>query len=119
MAILLNQENVSSLLEMPDCIDVIESAFADYANGKTDIPPRIKLNGPVGGAGYFMPGSANADQPAFGIKIVTEFSSNNTIGLPSIHGVIVLLDTTTGQPLAIMDGRYITNIRTGAASAVA
>ena len=119
MTILLNQENVARLLKMPDCIGVIERAFADYANGKTDIPPRIKLHGPSAGDGYFMPGSVNADLPAFGIKIVTEFSSNNTIGLPSIYGLIVLLDTMTGQPLAIMDGRYITNTRTGAASAVA
>jgi len=50
---------------------------------------------------------------------VTEFAANKLIGLQSIYGLIVLLDTETGQALSIMDGRYITNIRTGAASAVA
>jgi ornithine cyclodeaminase len=119
MAVLLNQEAVARLLPMKDCIDVIERAFADYASGKTNIPSRIKLSGPNAGDGYFMPGSLNADNAAFGIKIVTEFASNKSIGLPSIYGLIILLDTMTGQPLSIMDGRYITNIRTGAASAVA
>src|SRR5882724_10297634 len=119
MAVLLNQEDIAGLLQMSDCIDVSERGFADYANGKTDIPARIKLSGRGhSGTGYFMPGSLNTDDPAFGIKIVTEFASNRLIGLQSIYGLIVLLDTVTGQPLSILDGRYITNIRTGAASAV-
>src|SRR5690348_16842819 len=102
MAVLLNQKDIADLLQMRDCIDVIERGFADYARGKTNIPPRIKLSGPAGGNGYFMPGSLNTDDAAFGIKIVTEFSSNRSIGLPSIYGLIILLDTDTGRPLAIM-----------------
>jgi ornithine cyclodeaminase/alanine dehydrogenase-like protein (mu-crystallin family) len=119
MAVLLNQEDIAGLLQMSDCIDVIERGFADYANGKSNIPSRIKLSVPTGGDGYFMPGSLNTDDAAFGIKIVTEFPANKLIGLQSIYGLVVLLDTETGQALSIMDGRYITNIRTGAASAVA
>src|SRR5882757_7796337 len=105
MAILLNQEDIAGLLQMSNCIDVIERGFADYARGNTNIPPRIKLSGPIGGDGYFMPGALNTDEAAFGIKIVTEFASNRLIGLQSIYGLIVLLDTETGQPLSIMDGR--------------
>ena len=120
MAILLNQEQVNELLTMNDCIEVIERAFADYAAGKYDIPQRIKLHGPGNaGAGYFMPGSSNAKDPSFGMKIVTEFPANKNLNLPSVSGLIILLDTATGRPLAIMDGGYITNVRTAAASAVA
>jgi ornithine cyclodeaminase/alanine dehydrogenase-like protein (mu-crystallin family) len=66
-----------------------------------------------------MPGAIAADDASFGIKMVTEFAANKHVGLPSILGLIILLDTETGMPLAIMDGRYITNVRTGAASGVA
>src|SRR5882757_9806299 len=104
MAVLLNQEDIAGLLQMSDCINVIEQGFADYASGKTDIPARIKLSAPRhAGDGYFMPGSLNTDDAAFGIKIVTEFPANKLIGLQSIYGLIVLLDTETGQALSIMD----------------
>ncbi|HZS46220.1 MAG TPA: ornithine cyclodeaminase family protein [Blastocatellia bacterium] len=120
MTLLLSQNDVASLLRMRDCITVIERAFADYANGQAEIPLRISLAAPLkNGRGYFMPGSFAAENPSFGMKIVTEFAANKNVGLPSILGIVILLDTETGKPLAIMDGRHVTNIRTGAASGVA
>jgi len=120
MTLLLSQKDVMGLLQMRECVAVIEQAFADYSSNKADIPLRIKLDAPLkNGTGYFMPGSVAADKASFGIKMVTEFAANKHIGLPSILGLVILLDTETGMPLAIMDGRYITNVRTGAASGVA
>jgi len=121
MALLLGYNDVKRLLTMRDCISVIEQAFIDYASSRANVPLRLKVLAPEErGAGYFMPGALNSrPDPAYGIKIVTEFASNKERGLPSILGIIVLLDPNTGRALAIMDGRYITAMRTGAASGVA
>jgi ornithine cyclodeaminase/alanine dehydrogenase-like protein (mu-crystallin family) len=55
--------------------------------------------------------------PALGTKIVTVYASNAERGLPSHLATLVLLDPETGGLLAILDGRYITEARTAAASA--
>jgi ornithine cyclodeaminase/alanine dehydrogenase-like protein (mu-crystallin family) len=55
---------------------------------------------------------------ALGTKLVTVYGSNTSIGLPTHLATIVLLDSTTGELLSIMDGRYITEARTAAVSAV-
>jgi ornithine cyclodeaminase len=59
-----------------------------------------------------------ADPPALGSKLVTVFGSNPNRGLPTHLATIVLLDTSTGELLALMDGRFITEARTAAVSAV-
>jgi len=115
---LLNEAQVKSLLPMNDLIQAMEDALAHFSAGDVVQPVRTVLG--VGSAKSFfgvMP--AYMPQPArLGAKLVTVFNDNEARGLPSHLASIVLLDPDTGALVAVLDGRYITEARTAAASAV-
>lgn len=118
MPILLSEQDVRAVLSMDDLIDAVEQSLAQYSTGRARQPLRNVLQ--VGAQHAFhavMP--AFIEQPAtLGTKIVTVYASNSARGLPSHLATIVLLDPETGALRAIIDGRYITEARTAAASAV-
>jgi ornithine cyclodeaminase/alanine dehydrogenase-like protein (mu-crystallin family) len=97
----------------------VAGAFAAYSGGQTETPLRVGVE-PPGSAGVLlaMP-SAVAEPRAMGAKIVSVFRGNAARGLPTVTSIYVLSDYETGAPLAIMDGGYLTGIRTAAGSAVA
>lgn len=105
---------------MTDAIQVVESAFADLARGNVVMPQRPVIAVPEQqGLCAFMPAYL-PKMGALGIKSVASFKENaRRFQLPTLSGMILLLDHQTGRPLAIMDGTYLTNVRTGAASGVA
>jgi ornithine cyclodeaminase len=115
---LLTEEHVKSLLPMPDLIAAMESAVARFSAGEVLQPVRTVLSvGPTHAYFGLMP--AFIPQPAsLGAKLVTVFNGNHARGLPSHLATIVLLDPDTGSLIALMDGRYITEARTAAVSAV-
>jgi alanine dehydrogenase len=115
---LLTEEHVKSLLTMPDLITAMESAVARFSAGEVLQPVRTVLTvGPTRAFFGLMP--AQIEQPpSLGAKLVTVFNDNHARGLPSHLASIVLLDPDTGALLALMDGRYITEARTAAVSAV-
>jgi alanine dehydrogenase len=116
--LLLTERDVRDLLSMDDLIDAMHGALAEFSGGRVQQPLRTVLE--VGAQQAFfgvmpayIPGAG-----ALGTKLVTVFGSNASLGLPSHLATIVLLDSTTGELLSIMDGRYITEARTAAVSAV-
>jgi ornithine cyclodeaminase len=116
--LLLNETDIRQLLSMDDLIETMESALVEFSAGRTQQPLRTVLEvGPshafFGVMPAFMPAAA-----ALGTKLVTVFGSNDAIGLPSHLATILLMDATTGELLSVMDGRYITEARTAAVSAV-
>ena len=108
---------------MRDVIDAVEEGFRALARGEVNVPDRLRLDVPdQNGIVLEMPayvGSSGGEQSALGTKIVSSFERNAERGLDSIQGVFLLLDSETGAPLSLMDGRFITAIRTAATSAVA
>ncbi|MCX6764452.1 MAG: alanine dehydrogenase [Candidatus Nealsonbacteria bacterium] len=120
--LILNQKEVKDLLplsEIGQVIDCTEKAFLDYAKGKVQMPPKSYLyfkqyNGDL----RIMPAFAT-DLDMAGTKIVSVHPENSKKGLPTVMAVIILNDSKTGFPLALMDGTYITGMRTGAAGAIA
>jgi ornithine cyclodeaminase len=115
---LLTEDHVKSLLPMPDLIAAMESAVARFSAGEVLQPVRsVLMVGPT--RAYFGLMPAYVQQPAsMGAKLVTVFNENHTRGLPSHLATIVLFDPETGALNAIVDGRYITEARTAAVSAV-
>ncbi|MDH4062962.1 MAG: ornithine cyclodeaminase family protein [Acidobacteriota bacterium] len=115
---LLNEAQVKALLPMPDLIQAMEDALARFSAGDVLQPVRTVLSiGPSHGYFGLMP--AYVPQPArLGAKLVTVFGGNEARGLPSHLATILLLDPDTGALVAILDGRYITEARTAAVSAV-
>ncbi|MCK5552482.1 MAG: ornithine cyclodeaminase family protein, partial [Deltaproteobacteria bacterium] len=117
----ISRDDLKSILTMEEVIEAVEEAFADHARGRWVIPPRTHLNVPEG-VMLYMPSFLNSKEGAKGIlgaKLVSVFPGNPTKGLPLIYGLYLLYDPTTGSPLALIDGIYLTGVRTGAASAVA
>ena len=115
---LLTEQQVHSLLPMPDLIAAMESALAKFSAREVLQPVRSVLTvGPT--KAYFGLMPAYVPAPAsLGAKLVTVFGENHKRDLPSHLATILLLDPETGALQAIMDGRYITEARTAAVSAV-
>ncbi|RLI02889.1 alanine dehydrogenase [Candidatus Bathyarchaeota archaeon] len=113
--LILTQVEIKELITPEEAIKVVEEAFKLHALKRAQMPPKVFLN--------FEKGDLRA-MPAYldgkaGIKWVNSHPENPKKGLPTVMAIIVYNDPETGYPLAIMDGTYITNLRTGAASAVA
>jgi alanine dehydrogenase len=118
MALLLTESDVRALLTMPDLIAAMETALAAFSSGSVVQPVRTVLE--VGEHKSFfglMPAYVPST-PALGAKLVTVYESNTGRGLPTHLATIVMLDPETGALAAIVDGRYITEARTAAVSAV-
>jgi len=114
MSLVLDEAAVRRLLRMEDLIPAMARALADLSAGRVVQPVRVVL--PITDhQGFFgvMPAYAGA----LGAKLVSFYPNNQ--GIPTHHALIVLFRPETGEPIAIMDGRLITEMRTAAASAVA
>lgn len=103
---------------MRDAIEAVQSAFVEHANGRASFPLRSVAWGDSGLLGA-MPGSVRGKKAALGAKLVTVFPKNAVLGKHTHNAVIALFSSETGEPLALLDGRYVTEIRTAAASAIA
>jgi ornithine cyclodeaminase len=88
--------------------------------GQAEVPLRTHIATPAQAAtSFFMPARLGGQQPGLGLKVVSVFPHNPDRGEPSIYALVTLLDPETGRPLAVIDGTYLTALRTGAASGVA
>ena len=115
----LSGADVRRAITMAEAIQAVKEAYVQLSAGQAIVPLRTSV--PVdrrGGVTLFMPAYL-AESDAMGAKIVSVFPGNLERGLPTIHAVVVVVDAETGQPRAIMDGTYLTALRTGAASGVA
>jgi alanine dehydrogenase len=114
----LTRKDVESLLDLDHLIDALAEAMADVSSGSASLPPRVAAFVPeVEGMQAAMPGYL----PSMGIletKLVSVFPHNERRGLPSHQALIVAFDPETGTPQALMDGTYITAVRTAAAAAL-
>jgi alanine dehydrogenase len=116
--LLLTQREVARLLDLRTAIRVVRESFKAMARGETLMPPKIYL--PLPGGDDFRAMPAFLRRPAAaGVKWVNVHARNPAKGLPTVMAVIVINDPATGVPLAIMDGLFITKLRTAASTAVA
>ena len=110
----LDEEKVRRLLRSDELIAAMRRVLAEFSAGQWKQPLRGVL-AQHGGFFGVMPASGDS----MGIKMVTFYPNNAGTELPTHMAVIALFDPKTGEPLALMDGRYITEMRTAAVSAVA
>src|SRR2546423_971348 len=109
-----DEEKVRRLLRIEELIPAMRQALGEFSAGKWQQPVRGVL-AQRGGFFGVMPASGES----MGIKMVTFYPNNAGTNLPTHMAVIALFDPKNGEPLALMDGRYITEMRTAAVSAVA
>jgi ornithine cyclodeaminase/alanine dehydrogenase-like protein (mu-crystallin family) len=113
----LDEDQVRKHLRIEELIPVMEKALIDFSTGKVTQPVRSVLTvDPPGGFFGMMPALT---PEGLGIKIVTFYATNAERGIPTHMATIFLVDPETGTPLAVMDGRLITEMRTAAVSAAA
>lgn len=117
--LVLSEKDVQRLLNIEELIQVLEQAHIQFSTGKAVMPVRLVVPLPeIKGRITSMPAYLSEDK-ALGMKVVTYFQENPKQGLPAILATISLYSTETGKIIAIMDGGYITAIRTACVSAVA
>ena len=120
MTLLLDKPTIETVLDMSTAIDVMADAFAELANGHCETPQRLAMTDlERKGWAAFMPARLNS-KGAFGVKVVSTYDDNpSKYDLPTTIGTILYIDNNTGEVLSVMDGTFITAMRTGAASGLA
>jgi ornithine cyclodeaminase/alanine dehydrogenase-like protein (mu-crystallin family) len=113
----LSRADVERVLDVDAMLDALADALVVFSSGKTSVPPRVaamvERRGLLGVMPGYVPGIALES------KLVSVFPENDHRGMPSHQGLIALFDESTGTPAALMDGTFITAIRTGGTAAVA
>jgi ornithine cyclodeaminase/alanine dehydrogenase-like protein (mu-crystallin family) len=115
----LSADDIKKALSMSQAIDAMRDAFIQLSNKKASVPLRtpIDLDEHEAGA-LFMPVYLPSTNK-FGLKVVSIHKNNPDRGLPMIHALVMVFDSEDGKPLAVIDGEYLTALRTGAASGLA
>jgi ornithine cyclodeaminase/alanine dehydrogenase len=117
--LVLSESQVQSLIDIDELISTLEKAHVQYSSGHAVMPVRLVVPLPqIQGRITSMPGFLSDDK-ALAMKVVTYFPENPRQNLPAILGTIMLFSAETGKMIAVMDGSYITGIRTACASAMA
>jgi alanine dehydrogenase len=117
MPLWLSESDVRAVLSPAELIDAMEAALAALSTGRVVQPVRTAFE--IGDRTFFalMP-AFDRERAILGAKLVSVVPANFDKGLPTHLAAISLFDTVTGELTAVMDGRYITEVRTAAASAV-
>ena len=119
--LVLSYDDVSRLLPMEECIEVMEEALAALARGEMEMPLRFVFS-PAGSAGLIglMPSYRAGERSAFALKAINVIPDNPRLrGLDAHQGGVLLSDGESGEPTAFLNASAITEIRTAAVSAVA
>ncbi len=116
--ILLNREDIKSVVTMDDMIEAVKTAYKMSVDGTVETPLRTVINGKYDGSFLFMPSYA-PELDAAAVKVVDIFPNNVEQGLMTSPAQVLLIDGKTGYVIAILDGTYVTQIRTGASSGAA
>jgi alanine dehydrogenase len=117
MPLWLSEQDVRAALSMQELIEAMESALIAFSSGRVVQPVRMTLELRERAFFALMP-AYDKEHALFGAKLVTVIPENHGTALPSHQAMVSLSDAATGELLALMDGRYITEARTAAVSAV-
>ena len=116
--LLLSKEDIRKVITMKDLIEAEKLAFKMVVDGTVEVPLRTVISGKYDGSFLFMPAYA-PEIDAASVKVVDIFPHNPEQGLATSPGQVMLIDGKTGYVIAMMDGTYVTALRTGAASGAA
>ncbi|UTH00554.1 ornithine cyclodeaminase family protein [Macrococcoides canis] len=116
----LTKEDVKACFTMRDAIEADKEALANYSKGQAIVPLRTNIDVATRhGQALFMPGYVEGAEDALGIKIVSVYPDNIEKGLPSVPATMIVMDPETGMVNGIIDGTYLTQLRTGAVQGAA
>ncbi len=117
--LLIDGEQVTALLPMAECIDVMADAMAAISAGSVHVEPRLKESFAGGEGAMLLMRAESAELGVYAIKQISLLPRNAELGKPVIQGVITLFELAAGAPVAVIDGTEITALRTAAVSGLA
>lgn len=118
--LILREPEIRELLDMGECIRAVEEALAAYSTGRAELPAVINLDIPESRGEIHVKAGHLHGGAHYAVKIASGFYDNPSKGLPQNDGMVLVFDAATGAPAALLlDNGYITDLRTGAAGAVA
>ncbi|OCG40291.1 ornithine cyclodeaminase family protein [Gilliamella sp. Bif1-4] len=115
--LILTANDIERFYTMKDAIVADKQALKIYSQGNSDVPLRINFDMQKGQC-LFMPAHIKGSDTV-GIKIVSVFPDNPKLGKPSVPAQVLILDPQTGEVCAMLDGTFITQLRTGAVQGAA
>lgn len=115
----LSRSDLRNLVSMPQCIELVKQAFVELSENRAVVPLRLGVDvNPGTDVTLVMPAFLpNLD--ALGFKVVSVFQGNPQKGVPATNAMVCMIDQETGIPTAILNGAYLTQLRTGAVSGAA
>jgi ornithine cyclodeaminase len=116
--VLLTAADVVKALPMAEAIEGLKAAFAQLSTGRATMPLRSRIDVPQMGSSLVMPAYLE-ENAALAVKVVSVFPRNVERNLPVVSALVMVLDATSGLPVALMEGGALTAIRTGAGSGAA
>jgi ectoine utilization protein EutC len=119
--LVLTEQDLRSCIRLDaDVIETVERAFIGLSQGKATVPPIMMLPVPARRGEVDVKSAFIEGLDSLAVKIASGFFENFKMGLPSASGLMVLVSTETGFPRAVLlDNGYLTQVRTGAAGAIA
>lgn len=117
--LILDRRSILPLVDMKPAMAAVEKVFREYGLGRALMPPKIYLDLPRYRGDFRAMPSYSSGLDVCSLKWVNAHSGNAAFGLPAVMAVILLSDPKTGFPLCVMDGTYLTAVRTGACGGVA
>src|SRR5579863_9894443 len=114
--LMLNEAEVQRLLDPDALLDALTEGFRAQSSGLVDAPKRNEASVP--NTGFLLTMPAYQQGREITVKLVSVFHGNQQFGIPVHQALICLFDPETGTPLSVMDGTYITALRTAGAAAL-
>lgn len=112
----LSKRDIRHLVPMADAIELVKAAFHELSEGRAVVPLRSSVEVAPGVATLLLMPAYMPGLPALGFKAVSIFQENSSLGLPTANAMVCMIDPDTGVPAALLNGAYLTAIRTGAVS---
>lgn len=116
---LIKAGEIKRFYSMQKAIDAMEQAFTSLASGESYVPPRVVSRLPENELLMLFKPAFVKKENRVTIKFLTQREPGFIPGIPTIQGIVLVIDSLTGEILSIMDGEYLTALRTGAASGLA
>jgi ornithine cyclodeaminase/alanine dehydrogenase-like protein (mu-crystallin family) len=110
---------VRSAVTMKEAIGLMENAFTGLSEGTCHVPLRSVVDSPDKETSLFFKPVFDSSLGRMAIKVLSQNEGNRKRGIPTISGIVILFESSTGRILSIMDGAYLTALRTGAVAGLA
>ena len=116
---IIKAEEIRKYYSMHKAIDAMARAFSSLSSGESYVPLRYVSKLPSGKMLMLFKPALTEKDDRLSVKFLTQRKNNPVKGVPTIQGIVILIDSGTGEILSVMDGEYLTALRTGAAGGLA